>query len=409
MKDFKKKTNKSLFQQASRLLVGGVNSPIRSFKYVGGDPLLVKKAKGAYLYDYDGNKYLDYVLAYGALILGHSYPDVIKNLKQTLNSGLSFGATTEKEIELAALIQEAIPFIEKIRFVNSGTEATMSAVRLARGYTGRKKIVKFKGAYHGHGDCFLVKPLGKGVPEEFIKNTLTIAYGDKKTLEKIFLKYGEGIAAVILEPVGGNSGVICPDEEFLKYLRAITLEYKTLLIFDEVITGFRFAWASAAQDFGITPDLICLGKIIGGGLPVGAYGGKEEIMLNLAPLGKVYQASTFAGNPVVMNAGITTIRVLKKIRYRYKEIIQLVEKLTQSIQKHAQFFNQKLTISTYKTMFSFRFKEKETFIKFYRYLLRRGIYFAPSEDEANFISFAHSNFDIKRTTKEIKNALKLLS
>jgi len=402
--------NHRLFKEAQRYLVGGVNSPVRAFGYVGGNPILVKRGQGSKIYDYDGNKYIDYVLSWGSLILGHAHQSVIKEIKQVLNYGLGFGTTHKSEIELARIIQKAIPGLEKIRFVNSGTEAVMGAIRLARGYTGRVKIIKFSHAYHGHADYLLAKsgsglatlqiPLSKGVPRDFIKHTLVAPYGDVIFLDRLFKKYGSDIAAVIVEPVGGNYGVIPPDLDFLKVLRKITTKYKALLIFDEVITGFRFRFGAAADQFGIKPDLICLGKIIGGGLPIGAYGGGEKIMRYLAPLGEVYQSSTFAGNPVVMQAGIATLCTLEKRKDVYSRLEELTKYLSLNLEEEAEKRNIGLRINHFGSMFSLQFKEKKQFQQFYRYMLEGGIYFAPSEFEANFLSFAHTRKDIDETIEK---------
>lgn len=404
-----------LFVKARKYLVGGVDSPVRSFSYVGGNPVLIARGKSANVYDYDGNKYIDYVLSWGALILGHAHPQVVKDLKKVIEHGLSFGTTNIYEVELAKVLNEAIPFAEKIRFVNSGTEAAMAAVRLARGYTGRNKIIKFEHSYHGHADYLLARagsglatlkiPLSRGVPKNFIKDTLVISYGDKVLLDKVFRSFGKEIAAVLVEPVGGNYGVIPPDVDFLKYLRVITKQYGSLLIADEIITGFRFNFGSFIFSSGITADLICLGKIIGGGLPIGAYGGSKKIMDYLAPIGKVYQASTFSGNPIVMQAGITTLETLRNLKKGYQHIGKLTELLVSSIKEEASLINIGLEINHYGNIFSFKFKEKKQFQNFYRRVLNKGIFFAPSEFEANFLSFAHSENDIKKTIAAVSSAL----
>lgn len=388
--------NHRLLELAKHYLVGGVNSPARAFRFVGAEPVLIKRGKGSRIYDYDGNKYIDYVLSWGAMILGHSHPAVLSHIKRSLNLGLGFGATHKSEIELTQIICKAIPAIEKIRFVTSGTEAVMGAIRLARGVTKRDKILKFAHSYHGHADYLLAEagsglatmqiPLSAGVPKDIIRHTLIAPFGDSARLERIFQKYGSEIAAVIAEPVGGNYGVIAPDIDFLKELRAITRKYAALLIFDEIITGFRFRFGAVSDEFGIRPDLICLGKIIGGGLPVGAYGGRKEIMRHLAPEGEVYQASTFAGNPMVMQAGIATLRVLSRKENEYARLQSLTGILSS-----------RWGINHYGSMFSFKFKEKRQFQKFYRAMLKAGVYFAPSPFEANFLSFAHTRKDIDET------------
>lgn len=407
---------KKLFDLAKRYLVGGVDSPVRSFKYVGGEPVLIKAGRGAKVFDYDNKEYLDYVLSWGALILGHAHPAVLKIIKQKLESGLGFGTTNQTEIELAQEIIRAIPFIKKIRFVNSGTEAVMGAVRLARAYTGRDKIIKFADSYHGSADYLLVKagsglatlgiPASAGVPKDFIKHTLVIPFGEKEALEAVFKKYKNEIAAVLVEPVGGNYGVLPVNIGFLKTLRSLAKKHGSLLICDEIITGFRFRYGAASQNFGIVPDLICLGKIIGGGLPIGAYAGSAKIMNKLAPLGKVYQASTFSGNPVVMQAGLAALRILKALKNNYERLRDLSGYLCLNLQKQALICGLKLKVSHYESMFSLRFKSKNEFAGFYKSMLDKGIFLAPSEFEANFLSFAHTKSDVDKTlhaAKEIFN------
>ncbi|MEI6831357.1 MAG: glutamate-1-semialdehyde 2,1-aminomutase [Candidatus Omnitrophota bacterium] len=407
---------RKLFNIARRYLVGGVDSPVRSFNYVGIRPLLIKAGKGARVYDYNNRKYIDYVLSWGAAILGHAHSQVIKSIKQILDLGLSFGTTNEAEVELAKEIIRAIPTIGKIRFVSSGTEAVMGAVRLARAYTGRDKIVKFSHSYHGHADYLLAKagsglatqqiPLSKGVPNDFIKHTIVASFGDISVLEKIFKQNKGKIAAVLVEPVGGNYGVLPPNVVYLKKLRTLTKKYKTLLIFDEVITGFRFRYGAVYQNLGVIPDLICLGKIIGGGLPIGAYGASAKIMNNLAPLGKVYQASTFSGNPIVMRAGLSTLKILKQEKDNYQRIKELTDYLCVNLKKIARVNGVSLELNYYGSMFSFKFQTKDQFVKFYRLMFKAGIFFAPSEFEANFLSFAHSKRDIENTLSIAKTAFK---
>lgn len=408
----KRTINSKLFSEAQKYLVGGVNSPVRAFNYVGGDPLIIKKGHGSKVYDHDGNEYIDYVLSWGSLILGHAFPDVVNAIKAAACDGLSFGTTNIKEVELAKFIHKAIPFVEKIRFVNSGTEAVMSAVRLARGHTGRDKIVKFENSYHGHADYLLVSggsglatlniPQSPGVPRSFIKDTMVLPYGDFRKLEEAFELHGREIAAVLVEPVGGNYGVMPPNTGFLRHLRKITDRYSALLIADEVITGFRFSFGSFMHRSGVLPDLICLGKIIGGGLPIGAYGGGGKIMNKLAPLGKVYQASTFSGNPVVMQAGISTLKVLALSGGRYRQIERFAELLSSAIERAARSCNIDLKVSRFGSMFSLKFERKDDFKKVYRGLLRSGVYFAPSEFESNFVSFAHTKKDIDDTINLIR-------
>jgi len=406
---------KGLRIRANKYFVGGVNSPVRAFNYVGGESLIMDKGKGSKIYDQNGNVYIDYVLSFGAIMLGHAHPGVVRDTQKILKKGAGFGTTTHVEIELAALLRESISGLGKIRFVNSGTEALMSAVRLARGYTSRDKIIKFADSYHGHADCFLAKsgsglatlniPISKGVPADFIKHTIVSKNGDKENIDRIFRKHGDEIAAVVIEPAGGNHGVIPPDKAFLKHLRKITRKYRTLLIFDEIITGFRFSYGTLGDALGISPDLICLGKIIGGGLPVGAYGGSEKIMNNLAPAGDVYQASTFAGNPIVMQAGLTTLKNISRTKRKYKISADMTEDLVKAAQEKAFENGVDLKVSHYGTMFSFKFGDKNRFKKFFWKLISGGIYIAPSEYEANFISFAHTDKDIGRTKKMIERAL----
>ncbi|MBU0547265.1 MAG: glutamate-1-semialdehyde 2,1-aminomutase [Candidatus Omnitrophica bacterium] len=407
-----------LFNIAKRYLVGGVDSPVRSFNYVGIKPLMIKAGKGARIYDYGNHKYIDYVLSWGVAILGHAHPQVIKSIQQKLDSGISFGTTNETEIELAKEIAQAIPLIKKIRFVSSGTEAVMGAVRLARAYTGRDKIIKFSHSYHGHADYLLAQagsglatlqiPSSAGVPKDFIKHTTVVPYSDIGALEEIFKQNNGQIAAVLVEPIGGNYGVLPPDLAFLKKIRILTKKHNTLVIFDEVITGFRFRYGVVCQNFGITPDLICLGKIIGGGLPIGAYGGSEKIMNNLAPVGKVYQASTFSGNPIVMQAGLSTLKIIKKQKDNYQKITDLNKYLCVNLKKIAQTYAVSLELIYYGSMFSFKFQAREQFVKFYRLMFENGIFFAPSEFESNFLSFAHTKNDIENTLSAARKAFKIM-
>ncbi|MFH1479401.1 MAG: aminotransferase class III-fold pyridoxal phosphate-dependent enzyme [Candidatus Omnitrophota bacterium] len=385
--------NKALFERAKRYLVGGVNSPIRSFKYVGIDPILIKEGKGPRVYDYDGNSYVDYALSYGAIILGHAYPGVIKALKTTIGKGLHFGTTNIGEIELASIIQKAIPSMEKMRFVNSGTEAVMSSVKLAKGYTGRKKVVKFIDSYHGHAD-------------DIASHAISVEFNNKPVIKKVFERYGADIACLIVEPIGGNHGVVIPKAGYLRYLRNLTREYGSLLIFDEVITGFRFGFGSSADIFGVKPDIFCLGKIVGGGLPIGVYGGRKDIMDNLAPLGKIYQGSTFSGNPVVMRSGIAALRALFSLKHRYQALELMVKYLCDGINKIAETDNIDMKTVYFGTMFSIRFKRPEEFRSFYRFMIQNSVYFAPSEYEANFISFSHTKKNIKETLILVKRALR---
>lgn len=406
--------NSKIFGEAQKYLVGGVSSPVRAFTYVGGTPLVIKSGRGSKVYDHDGKEYIDYVLSWGSLILGHAFPGVVNAIKDIVNGGLSFGTTNIKEVELAKLIQRAIPFAEKIRFVNSGTETVMGAVRLARGFTARNKIIKFENSYHGHADYLLVSggsglatlriPQSLGVPQDFIKHTIVLPYGDSQRLHEAFKRYGKEIAAVLVEPIGGNHGVIPPDIDFLRYLRSITKTYGALLISDEVITGFRLVFGSFMCRLGIVPDLICLGKIIGGGLPVGAYGGSKKIMNKLAPVGRVYQASTFSGNPVVMQAGVATLRALAQLR-KYRQTEELTEFLSNALEEGSRLRNIGLRVNRCGSMFSLKFGREEDFRTFYKGMLQGGVYFAPSEFEANFLSFAHTRKDIDTTAALAKSIL----
>ena len=407
---------KKTIKEAKELLVGGVNSPVRSFNYVGSDPLYVEKAKGSKIYDNKGRGYIDYVLSFGANILGHAHTEVVRAAQNAIKDGVSYGVTTQYEVELAGIIKKTIRGIEKIRFVNSGTEAVMSAVRLARGYTSRDKIVKFNNSYHGHADYLLVKggsglatqgiPFSKGVPKEFIEHTLLAEYGNKENIERIFKKHGEKIAAIIVEPAGGNYGVIPPDKDFLKYIRKLSQKYGALIISDEIITGFRFSYGALIDTLGIKPDLYCLGKIIGGGLPIGAYGGSRKIMKELAPEGKVYQASTFGGNPVVMRSGIATLKTLAKNINNYRKLTDQVRDLINVIRDEAKENGHNLEVEGYGSMFSIKFDKQKDFQKFYERLLSNGVFLAPSEYEANFVSFVHTQSDIQKTKNAIIKAMR---
>lgn len=405
--------NRKIIKAARQALVGGVDSPVRAFGYVGGDPVPIKSGRGSNVYDYDGNRYIDYVLSYGAMILGHGHPAVTAEVGSAAREGFAFGATSAKEVELAGLIRKAVPFIEKIRFVSSGTEAVMGAVRVARGYTGRKKIVKLVNAYHGHADYLLAKagsglatqgiPLSKGVPKEYLRHTIVLDNTNIDSVNVIFKKYNKEIAAVIVEPVGGNYGVIKPDVNFLRTARRLTKHCGSLLIFDEIITGFRFHYGSAADIFGVKPDIICFGKIIGGGLPVGAFAASKKIMSVLAPEGEVYQASTFAGNPVVMAAGTAALRRLHSIKKHYPQLSAMAKGICETLEREAAKEDVAVKAAYYGSMFSVAFAQKDDFRYFYQKLLSAGIFFAPSEYEANFVSFAHRRKDVERTKDAIKH------
>jgi len=421
--------SQQMFIEAQKYIPGGVNSPVRAFKSVKMDPPFIARGQGPYIYDVDGNCYIDYVASWGPLILGHCHPEVVEALKSCLEIGTSFGAPTELETKMAKMIINAYPSIEMVRMVNSGTEATMSALRLARGYTGRDKIVKFEGCYHGHADFLLIKagsgalthgvPTSPGVPENTAQNTITAPFNDLDTLEMIFDMEGENIAAVILEPVPGNMGCIPPETGYLKGVRDLTDKYGALLIFDEVMTGFRVAYGGAQSRYKITPDLTCLGKVIGGGLPVGAYGGKKEIMEKVSPLGPVYQAGTLSGNPLAMTAGFTTLNILKRAG-TYELLEENSLQLTQGMEEAAKLTGVEVYFTRVGSMFSVFFtKQKVTdfhsaatsninkFIAFFKSLLESGIYIAPSQFEAGFMSLVHKQEDIKSTIDASLKAFKI--
>lgn len=421
------KKSQQIFAQALNYMPGGVNSPVRAFKSVGLDPVVIKSAKGSKIYDVDGNEYIDYVCSWGPLILGHAHPEVIDFICKSALNGTSYGATCEMEIELARMICEAIPSIEKIRMVNSGTEAAMSAVRLARAYTRRDKIVKFEGCYHGHGDMFLIKagsgmltggiPTSPGIPETTAEQTIVAQYNDIESVNKLFNKRGSDIACVIVEPVAGNMGLIPPEKGFLEGLRQITESNGSLLIFDEVITGFRLTYGGYQNIAGIKPDLTTLGKIIGGGLPVGAYGGRKDIMERVSPEGDVYQAGTLSGNPLAMAAGIKTLSILKKSDC-YERLDKMGSLLVEQIMDILKKKKLGYSVNRMGSMFTLMFSEKEvvdfktvmtcdtdTFSRFYRNLFKDGIYFPPSQYETCFLSCAHTPDDINKTAEAINNAL----
>ncbi len=420
-----------LYKRAQKVLVGGVNSPVRSFKAVGGEPLFISEAKGPLIYDADGNNYIDYVCSWGALILGHAADSVIRAVRECAKRGTSYGAPTELEIELAELVSKAIPSVDMVRFVNSGTEATMSAVRLGRGFTGRSKIVKFEGCYHGHVDYLLVKggsglatfslPNSAGVPDSLVKDTLVLPYNDIQALENAFDRVGDEIAGVIVEPVAANMGLIPGKQEFLTALRDLTEEYGGLLIFDEVITGFRVAYGGAQALYNITPDLTCLGKIIGGGLPVGAYGGRKEIMEKLSPLGPVYQAGTLAGNPLSMAAGIATLRELNDGLYERLE--RTSDTLADGIMQAASesqvpivlnrigsmiglFFTRKVAMNRFEDANS---ADGQLYSKFFWQMLEGGVNLPPSPFETIFISASHTDPEIDKTISAAETGFKHLA
>jgi glutamate-1-semialdehyde 2,1-aminomutase len=417
--------SKQAFKEAVNLMPGGVNSPVRAFKSVNMDPIFMERGKGSKIYDIDGNEYIDYVLSWGPLILGHSNDRVVEGIKKVAENGTSFGSPTLIENKLAELVRERVPSIDIVRMVSSGTEATMSALRLARGYTGRNKIVKFEGCYHGHGDSLLIKagsgvatlglPDSPGVPEGIAKNTITIPYNDLEGIRYAFEQYGEDIAGVIVEPVAGNMGVVPPQPGFLEGLREITEKNGSLLIFDEVMTGFRVGYNCAQGYFGVTPDLTCLGKVIGGGLPVGAFGGKAEIMEKIAPSGPIYQAGTLSGNPLAMTAGYETLRQLTP--ESYEEFIRKADLLEAGLRNAAEKYDIPHTINRAGSMIGIFFTNEEVksfesaktsdlelFATYYREMANEGVFLPPSQFEGIFLSTAHTDDDIERTIMAAEKA-----
>lgn len=417
--------SKAAYEEAVRLLPGGVNSPVRAFKSVHMTPIFMARGKGSKIYDIDGNEYIDYVLSWGPLILGHANPRVVEALKKVTENGTSFGAPTLIENELAKLVIERVPSIEIVRMVNSGTEATMSALRLARGYTGRNKILKFEGCYHGHGDSLLIKagsgvatlglPDSPGVPEALAHHTITVPYNDLESVKYAFEQFGEDIAAVIVEPVAGNMGVVPPVPGFLQGLRDITKQYGALLIFDEVMTGFRVDYHCAQGYFGIEPDLTCLGKVIGGGLPVGAYGGKAEIMEKVAPSGPIYQAGTLSGNPLAMTAGYETL--IQLTPETYEQFRKKADRLEEGLRKAAEKYEIPHTINRAGSMIGFFFTNEhvvnyekaktsdlEMFATYYREMAEQGIFLPPSQFEGLFLSTEHTDEDIEKTIAAAERA-----
>ncbi len=416
--------SETLFKKSKEIMPGGVNSPVRAFQAVNQTPVFIERAKGSKIYDVDGNVYIDYVCSWGPGILGHADSRVTSAVKETCDNGLTFGAPTEKEYVLASLIQELVPSMEMLRLVNSGTEAVMSAIRAARGFTGKDKIIKFRGCYHGHSDGLLVKagsgaltqsvPDSLGVPAGYTESTLVAEYNDISSVNSIFEKYGNEIAAVIVEPVAANMGVVPPVPGFLEGLRKITEQYKALLVFDEVITGFRLAKGGAQEYFGIVPDITVLGKIAGGGMPLAVYGGRRDIMEMVAPLGGVYQAGTLSGNPVAVTAGIETLKILKENTWIYNKI----EENTTKIRLVAEeAFGGSVCVNQAGSLMSVFFTEQkvtgytaavssdtEKYKMYFAYMLKNGIYIAPSQFEAMFISAAHTDEDIERTCEIIKQA-----
>lgn len=421
----------NLFEAAQKHIPGGVNSPVRAFKGVGGDPVFFKSAKGAYLTDADDKQYIDYVASWGPAILGHAHPEVVKVVQQQAEQGLSFGAPTAIETEMADLVCELIPSMEMVRMVSSGTEATMTAIRLARGYTGRDKIVKFEGCYHGHSDSLLVKagsgaltlgvPSSPGVPAALAEQTLTLTHNDADEVRKVFAEIGEQIACIIVEPIAGNMNCIPPEEGFLETLREVCDASGAVLIFDEVMCGFRAGLQGAQGVYNITPDLTTFGKVIGGGMPVGAFGGKKEIMQHIAPLGPVYQAGTLSGNPLAMAAGLKTLQLIQEDGF-FENLTTKAAKLLTGLQAAADEFNIPFTTNQVGGMFGFFFSEEknirrfaqvakgdmERFKKFYHGMLDEGVYLAPSAYEAGFVSSQHTDADIANTIAAARKVMTTL-
>lgn len=417
------------FKEAKELLPGGVNSPVRAFKSVDMDPIFMERGKGSKIYDIDGNEYIDYVLSWGPLILGHTNDRVVEGIKKVAELGTSFGAPTLVENELAQLVIDRVPSIEMVRMVSSGTEATMSALRLARGYTGRNKILKFEGCYHGHGDSLLIKagsgvatlglPDSPGVPEGVAKNTITVPYNDLESVRYAFEQFGDDIAGVIVEPVAGNMGVVPPIAGFLEGLREITSQYGTVLIFDEVMTGFRVGYNCAQGYYNVKPDLTCLGKVIGGGLPVGAYGGKREIMEQIAPSGPIYQAGTLSGNPLAMTAGLETLSQLTP--ETYKEFKRKADILEVGLKAAAEKYGIPHTINRAGSMIGIFFTNEnvinyeaaktsnlEFFASYYREMANEGVFLPPSQFEGLFLSTAHTDEDLQKTIAAAEKAFSKL-
>lgn len=422
--------SKAAYAEAVKLMPGGVNSPVRAFRAVKMDPIFMARGKGSKIYDIDGNEYIDYVLSWGPLILGHANDQVVEALKRVAETGTSFGAPTLIENELAKLVMERMPSIEIIRMVSSGTEATMSALRLARGYTGRNKIVKFEGCYHGHGDSLLIKagsgvatlglPDSPGVPETVAQHTITVPYNDLQSVRYAFEKFGEDIAAVIVEPVAGNMGVVPPEQGFLQGLRDVTNEYGALLIFDEVMTGFRVDYYSGQGYYGVKPDLTCLGKVIGGGLPVGAYGGRADIMEKIAPSGPIYQAGTLSGNPMAMTAGYETLRQLTP--ETYEQFKKKANRLAEGLSEAAKAYDIPHTINQAGSMIGMFFTNErvtnyetaktsnlDLFARYYQEMANEGIFLPPSQFEGMFLSTAHTDEDIEKTIEAARRAFAKIS
>ena len=419
-----------LFKRAQQLIPGGVNSPVRAFRAMGRAPLFIREAAGAHLTDVDGNSYIDYVGSWGPMILGHAHPVVIEAIRKAVSRGTSYGAPTESEIELAGEITSAFPSLERVRLTSSGTEAAMSAIRLARGFTGRDRIVKFEGCYHGHSDSLLVKagsglatfgtPDSAGVPADFARNTIVVPYNDAGALNEIFEEQGSEIACVIIEPVAGNMGCVPPGPGYLEAVREVTSRHGALLIFDEVITGFRLAYGGAQQLFGVKADLTCLGKIIGGGLPVGAFGGRADVMDRIAPLGPVYQAGTLSGNPLAVTAGLAMLKLLRDSK-PYEELERRSAKLERGLRAAASEAGIASTVNRVGSMLTAFFTEgpvtdwpsakkcdTDRYGRFFRAMLEQGVYLAPSQFECAFVSFAHTEELIERTIETVRSALRTI-
>ncbi len=424
-------TNQALFEQSQQLIPGGVNSPVRAFRSVGGTPVFFKKAKGSTLWDVEGKAYIDYINSWGPMILGHAHPEVIRAVQAVAENSLSFGAPTGLELEMAETINKLMPSMEQLRLVSSGTEATMSAIRVARGFTGRSKLVKFEGCYHGHADALLVKagsgaltfgePDSAGVPPEVAANTLTLEYNNTEQLEDLFKSSGDEIACVIIEPIVGNMNLIKPTETFIKTLRALCTQHGAVLIFDEVMTGFRVHLGGAQALYGITPDMTTLGKVIGGGLPVGAFGGRKDIMSGLAPVGKVYQAGTLSGNPVAVTAGLKTLELIQAPGF-YEALSAQTSKLVQGLVAAAKTANVSFSAQSVGGMFGLYFADqapncfndimaskRELFTDFFHHMLDAGVYLGPSAFEAGFVSASHTDDDITNTIKAAENAFRQLA
>lgn len=426
----KNEKSKAIYKEATKYIPGGVNSPVRAFKSVGLDPIFIDRAEGSRIYDVDGNEFIDYICSWGPLMLGHSPKEIVEGIEEVVKRGTSYGVPTSIEVDMAKIIVEAYPAIDQVRMVNSGTEATMSALRVARAYTGRNKILKFEGCYHGHSDALLVKsgsgtitygvPTSPGVPEDVVKDTLVSTYNDLDELREIFKSQGSEIAAVIVETVAGNMGVVPATQEFLQLLRDITEEYGTVLIFDEVITGFRLDYNSSIGYFGINPDMVCFGKIIGAGLPVGAYGGKKEIMSMVSPVGPVYQAGTLSGNPLAMYMGKKNLEILRDNPNIYKELEEKAIKLEEGLKANIKKLGLDYTVNRAGSLVCLFFAkgpinnyndvmkcDVSKFNKYFEALLERGVLLAPTQFEAMFLSNAHTNEDIEYTINASYEALKI--